>query len=387
MFKGENHTGQWFSLCCSRGEVKLPPIKDPLEILKKLLTGNSQRDRDFCQQIKAYDSSLAFASMCLTGHEYTLNSKGPYCYRINGQVYHKISQLQPESGKSPGFSQIYIYDQQNELDYHLRSFTNLDKNLLKELQDVIKDINPYAKTYMHVADVISQKPTEDVHLVLMVTRKTVDPRRYNIPTGSDVAVVIPAECQNITTGRDVVIYKSTAHHPDRLSLMNIHTSHPMYDPLMYVLMFPFGDKGWQDGSHPLQNRRKDDSTALKYYRYRLMPQSGQTFNTIHRMGRLFQQYVVDMYAKIECARLSFICHNQSKLRADLYQGLTDAVQGSDGHIDGSQIGKRIILASIFTGSARYQHQLYQDAMAIVCCFGKPDFFITFTCNPKWKEIS
>jgi len=31
-------------------------------------------------------------------------------------------------------------------------------------------------------------------------------------------------------------------------------------------------------------------------------------------------------------------------------------------------------------------QLYQDAMARVCKFGKPDFFLTFTCNPKWKEI-
>ncbi len=31
-------------------------------------------------------------------------------------------------------------------------------------------------------------------------------------------------------------------------------------------------------------------------------------------------------------------------------------------------------------------QLYQDAMARVCKFGKPYFFLTFTCNPKWKEI-
>lgn len=25
-------------------------------------------------------------------------------------------------------------------------------------------------------------------------------------------------------------------------------------------------------------------------------------------------------------------------------------------------------------------------MAIVRAFGKPDLFITFTCNPKWPEI-
>jgi len=31
-------------------------------------------------------------------------------------------------------------------------------------------------------------------------------------------------------------------------------------------------------------------------------------------------------------------------------------------------------------------QNYQDAMAIVNKFGKPNLFITMTCNPKWHEI-
>jgi len=31
-------------------------------------------------------------------------------------------------------------------------------------------------------------------------------------------------------------------------------------------------------------------------------------------------------------------------------------------------------------------QNYQDAMAIVSKFDKPDLFITMTCNPKWREI-
>ena len=30
---------------------------------------------------------------------------------------------------------------------------------------------------------------------------------------------------------------------------------------------------------------------------------------------------------------------------------------------------------------------YQDAMALVRAFGKPSLFITFTCNPKWNEIT
>ena len=105
------------------------------------------------------------------------------------------------------------------------------------------------------------------------------------------------------------------------------------------------------------------------------------------MGRPFQQYVVDIYVKIEDSRLMFIRGNQSKLRGELYQGLADTIQNTDGTIDGSHIGKKVILPSTFTGGARYQHQLYQDAMGIVHRFGKPDFFITFTCNPCWKEIT
>lgn len=32
-------------------------------------------------------------------------------------------------------------------------------------------------------------------------------------------------------------------------------------------------------------------------------------------------------------------------------------------------------------------QIYQDAMAVVRKYGKPDLFITFTCNPGWPEIT
>ena len=108
---------------------------------------------------------------------------------------------------------------------------------------------------------------------------------------------------------------------------------------------------------------------------------------VHRMGHLFQQYVVDMYSKVEVAWLWFIQNKQLKLYVELYSGLPDALHGQDHNVDGAQIGKKVILPSSFTGSARYQHQLYQDAMAIVRCYGKPDLLITFICNPRWEEIT
>ncbi|GBN91873.1 hypothetical protein AVEN_40218-1 [Araneus ventricosus] len=32
------------------------------------------------------------------------------------------------------------------------------------------------------------------------------------------------------------------------------------------------------------------------------------------------------------------------------------------------------------------HQNYQDAMAMVRKFGRPDLFVTFTCHPTWVDI-
>ena len=105
----------------------------------------------------------------------------------------------------------------------------------------------------------------------------------------------------------------------------------------------------------------------------------------HSAGRLFHQYGVDCYARIEQGRLNFISKNQVKIRAELYQGVHDAIAA--GEVDAAKIGHRVILPSSFIGGPRHMYQLYQDAMGIVGRLGKPSLFITFTCNPEWKEIN
>ena len=116
MFKDENHVGKLsqsatitFNACCGNGNIKLPPLKNPPDLLKNLLTGNTHRHKHFHDNIRAYNSSLAFASLCLTGQEFKFKHPGPYCYRINGQLYHVLSQMQPEHGQQPTFSQMCIY--------------------------------------------------------------------------------------------------------------------------------------------------------------------------------------------------------------------------------------------------------------------------------------
>ena len=108
------------------------------------------------------------------------------------------------------------------------------------------------------------------------------------------------------------------------------------------------------------------------------------FNTMLYGKRLFQQYVVDMYIKIESSRLDYIRNHQKEIRADLYQGLVDCLLA--GEYRGNAVGRRTILPGSFTGGGRDKKRRYYDATALVQKYGKPDIFLTMTCNPNWDEI-
>ena len=53
------------------------------------------------------------------------------------------------------------------------------------------------------------------------------------------------------------------------------------------------------------------------------------YNLLLRYGMLFNQYVVDQYAKIESERLAITRSNQTKLRAESYVHLQDAMHSNE----------------------------------------------------------
>ncbi len=120
---------------------------------------------------------------------------------------------------------------------------------------------------------------------------------------------------------------------------------------------------------------------MQFYSYRLQIKDR---DWIQHVSHLYQQYIIDQYAKIEQNRLNYLRQNQSTLRTELYQGAVDAVHTED---NANNIGQRVILPSSFAGRPRQMYQLYQDAIAIISYFGKSDLFVTFTYNPKWSEIT
>ena len=57
-----------------------------------------------------------------------------------------------------------------------------------------------------------------------------------------------------------------------------------------------------------------------------------------------------------------------------------------GETHGSRVGRRILLPASFIGGLRDMRHRYLDAVALVQRFGKPNIFLTVTCNPRWPKI-
>ncbi|GFY04398.1 ATP-dependent DNA helicase [Trichonephila clavipes] len=109
-------------------------------------------------------------------------------------------------------------------------------------------------------------------------------------------------------------------------------------------------------------------SASEFYSYRIMERHGEVCYLL-LFRNLLNQFLVDMFAKIETERLDWIRHYQKKLRSEEYIHLKDAITATDGQL--SELGKMVVLPSSFTGGSRYMHERTQDAMTYVRHFGRP----------------
>ncbi|KAG2203527.1 hypothetical protein INT46_011432 [Mucor plumbeus] len=379
----------------------LENLKPTPPLLTELLTSNDNASKEFRTNIRAYNSSLSFSSMGVNLAKELANQRsGSYTFRIQGSPHHQIGPALPTSGEPPKFSQIYIYDSERELQNRNSIFPELNRDTLRNLQQLMQEVNPFVDHYKTMVQLAEEQNTLDnscsigterMSEVKMVFRAegTPDKRRYNRPTTSfEIGVIIiggdGSSGSRTTTSRDIVV-----HLRHNGSLSRINELNQFYDSLHYVLLYPEGSASWKINSKSISTPENEGSrvSAMDYYSFRLMvrPNNG---NLLHLFGKLFHQYIVDMYAKMEQSRLSFIYFNQKQLRAEMYKGLYDAVNSNDYENTSSLgVGKKVILPSTFSGGPRYMAQNYYDAMNIVRRFGKPDLFITFTCNPKWPEIT
>ncbi|XP_048551207.1 uncharacterized protein LOC125530835 isoform X1 [Triticum urartu] len=378
--------------CCRSGKINLAHSEPPLE-LQMLYTSSDPNAVHFRENIRYFNGHFSFTTLGVSlDNRYTNMSSGVYTFRAHGQIYHNVFSFGPTQD-GPKHLELYFYDDDPSLQHRFRHSPNLDRDVIRRLVDILKE-NPYSETFRNLGGV---DDLEEYRIELN-TDTRLDQRRYNLPISSEVAAIWVKgnelckhfDCSIVLFGNDNKRY-------------SIRPYYRCYDPLSYPLFFPRGEIGW----HPeipkngvnlneiLQSRRSGRHSlgtytnsrlcvsVRDYYCYKFQIRCG-VFNTMLYGKRLFQQYVVDMYIKVESSRLDYIRNHQKQIRADLYQGVVDSLQAGENCADA--VGKWTILPTSFIGGKRDRRRRYLDAMALVQKYGKPDIFLTMTCNPNWDEI-
>jgi hypothetical protein len=95
------------------------------------------------------------------------------------------------------------------------------------------------------------------------------------------------------------------------------------------------------------------------------------FNPLYFGEKLFQQYCVDIFIRIERDHIQWIKDNQKKLQVDNYDGVEKLAENEEANMQ-----RKVILPSTFSGSPRFYSEYYEDAMALIRRYGMPDFFHT-----------
>ncbi|XP_021719079.1 uncharacterized protein LOC110686798 [Chenopodium quinoa] len=369
-------------LCCDDGEIKIAVNEYPA-LLVWLLTSTNEEAKHFRKYVRLYNNVFAFTS--LGGDHKAETKNGIYVFKLHGQIYHNIPSLVPGE-KGQQYMQLYFYDGQQELANRVKCFSTLRENILSMLME-ITNLNPYARFFRSLREVTISDSTQ-----ILLNKTTVpDQRVYNAPTSDEVDVIWAENTSSSDSESPHILVISVND-----SLHMIKHYYGCYDPLQYPLLFPYGDCGWTQGlkkmsmggiqqlqsqTDPVSScsihtteelldeeaRRANGGSskadkhisAREYYAYRLQCRSR---NYLLRAGRCFQQYIVEMYVK----------------------GLLDTIDCAEECA--ANVGRRVILLATFIGGPRDLKKRYLNTMSLVQRFGKPDLFITMTCNPNWPEI-
>jgi hypothetical protein len=173
------------AFCCRKGRVAVF-IPDVPEELKRLWTSQTDEDaKYFRENIRYFNSHFSFTSLGVTldRRVSTAAGTGNYTFRAHGMLYHKIDDLVP-SDNGPRHLQLYIYDNDETLSHRIQRSPDLNVDLIRKILRILEH-NPYVQTFKSVGTFSNL----DEYKIELNTNITLDQRRYNAPTTSEVAAI------------------------------------------------------------------------------------------------------------------------------------------------------------------------------------------------------
>ena len=169
--------GLSFNDCCSHGAAILKPLPEFPPALEALFKNEHKYSREFFTNIRHYNNSCSFASFNANLVDLSSQRRGPYCFKIQGQVYYQINTaLYPSEDESPTYGQLFIIDQQEALHHRIARDPIIDYKLTLLLDTVIRNNTIFAKSFEFMKrEITSQQvpgePERELQLLFFFSEK------------------------------------------------------------------------------------------------------------------------------------------------------------------------------------------------------------------------
>ncbi|GBN62193.1 hypothetical protein AVEN_62831-1 [Araneus ventricosus] len=219
-----------------------------------LLTENSPDAKNYRQRIRECNSALAFALM--GAQIKPPRGTGPYCFRLHGQVYHRVSPLYASDQHKESYGQLHIFDSSEAIEKCLSNNQNCLQHVFEKLDFMLREINPFAQSYLQMHRLVQEHPTTSVKMVFLED-KNLDMRRYNAPTlCTEVAAIFVDDNGESSANRDICVY------PVGDTCQSTSPLNQCCDPMTCPLLFPRGECSWNTGMELVEERRTSKRTRV-----------------------------------------------------------------------------------------------------------------------------
>ncbi|KAJ8955785.1 hypothetical protein NQ317_014160 [Molorchus minor] len=342
----KNRQGQR-QICCKLGKVSLPALQCPPEF-RALFTEDEPRTVEFLSNVRAANSMFAMATFKTSAPNARAQGQGRWGFSICGQIYHHtVGVPGTQELRQPVLSHYYFVDAEEVLERRndmLGDRVGRDTILL--IERVLRRENPYVRAYKAMGEVMLEDRQryggEGVRNVIIGFSRTGDMnrllRQHNLPESrSEIAAIFYGDEPPFDVDLRLYPREIDADGDVQVRHHELKNLHPMADPMVYPLLFPCGENGWSIGMVHNDHR----ITMREFYRYRLQMREG--FSLLHNGGKLFQQYVVDAWVRVEADYLWWIRTNQARFRYVQGQAMRRALLGNPD--DRLRMGRAIVLPS------------------------------------------
>ncbi|GJW16856.1 hypothetical protein Tco_0024292 [Tanacetum coccineum] len=213
-----NNARPKYHRCCMAGRVVIRTYQIYPEYIQLLL-----RDHHFLENIRAYNQMFIMTSLGAHVGESINIGRGPYVFKILGQLYHWIGSLCPADGEPPRFLQLYIYDTDNEVDNRMHHFggenSGLCRDIVEGLIELLDNHNALVQLFRTAREKLleSQVPPFKIRLY-----NVVGAHEYELPTGDMLGAIVYEAGFETKIDYDIIIEQCIGQ-PQR-----VYKLHPSY---------------------------------------------------------------------------------------------------------------------------------------------------------------